>query len=468
MPNRLINETSPYLLQHAHNPVDWHPWGNEALTKARAEDKPILLSIGYSACHWCHVMERESFEDHETAALMNAAFVNIKVDREERPDLDNIYMNAVQGLTGQGGWPMTVFLTPEGVPFFGGTYFPPDDRRGMPSFKRVMAAVLDAYTNRRDDVAQSSERVRDYLLRRADMQSATGELTPALLDLAGAEMHQGFDPAFGGFGTAPKFPQPMNLEYLLRTARRTGDQRALEMVTATLDHMAMGGIHDQIGGGFHRYSTDARWLVPHFEKMLYDNAQLARIYIAAFQFTGAAHYRGVAEDILDYVTREMTSPEGGFYSTQDADSEGEEGKFFVWTPQELEEVLGETDALIVGRYYGVNEGGNFEGKSILWIPRAPMTVARELGITLEQLAAAIDRAGPLLYAVREQREHPARDEKVLTAWNGMMLRAFAEAAAVLDRRDYAAVAEKNAAFLLRELRRDGRLLRSYKDGRALL
>jgi uncharacterized protein YyaL (SSP411 family) len=467
MANRLIDETSPYLLQHAHNPVDWYPWGEEALRRARDENKPILLSIGYSACHWCHVMERESFEDPEIARLMNDNFVNIKVDREERPDLDTIYMEAVQAMSGHGGWPMTVFLTPDGVPFYGGTYFPPTDRLGMPGFQRVLTSIAEAYRRAPDEIRRSAEQLRSQLGR-----SLMGHEAGALDERVAAAAYQGlaasFDARHGGFGGAPKFPQPMNLEFLLRYYKRTGEPHALEVARVTLDHMRRGGIYDQLGGGFHRYSTDDVWLVPHFEKMLYDNALLARVYLEAYQVTGDEAYRQVVEETLGYVLREMTGPEGGFYSAQDADSEGEEGKFFIWTPREIAEVLGLEDAPLVTAYYGVTEQGNFEGRNILHLPRPVEEVAQAHGDSPARVHDAVERARRLLFAAREKRVKPGRDEKILTAWNGLMLRAFAEAARVLGHADYRATAEKNAAFLLANLRRDGRLLRTYKDGRARL
>src|SRR5882762_7367750 len=369
MGNRLAQETSPYLLEHADNPVDWYPWGEEALTRARTEHKPILLSICYSACHWCHVMARESFEDPQTATLINRDFVAIKVDREERPDLDQIYMRATQAMTGSGGWPMTVFLLPDGTPFFAGTYFPPTDRFGMPSFQRVLAAVADAFAKRPADVEETAAQVRDFL-HRPSVPLAVGELTPALLDEAAAQLARDFDPTHAGFGGAPKFPQPMLVDVLLRHHVRTGQPAALEMALQTLRAMANGGIHEQLGGGFHRYAVDERWLVPHFEKMLYDNALLARAYLDAWQLTHDAAFRRVAEDTLAFVLREMTSPEGGFYSSLDADSEGEEGRFYVWTPQELETALGADQAGVVATAFDVTAGGNFEGRNILH-PVAP-------------------------------------------------------------------------------------------------
>ncbi len=467
MANRLKDETSPYLLQHAHNPVDWYPWGDEALRRARDENKPILLSIGYSACHWCHVMERESFENPQIAQLMNDLYVNIKVDREERPDLDAIYMEAVQAMTGQGGWPMTVFLTPDGLPFYGGTYFPPTDRHGMPGFARVLLSVHDAYRNSHDRILQSAENLRAHL-GRSIMGHDAGTLDNSIAVAAVQGLAATFDARHGGFGGAPKFPQPMNLEFLLRYARRTGDAQALQMAGITLDRMLEGGIYDQLGGGFHRYATDEIWLVPHFEKMLYDNALLARVYLEAFQMTGNPAYRRVVEETLDYVLREMTAPEGGFYSAQDADSEGHEGKYFIWTPRQIEEILGADDARIVCAYYGMTEGGNFEGANILHLARSAEEVAARHGISADAVREIVARARPALLSAREGRIKPGRDDKVLTAWNGLMLRAFAEAARALGRADYRAVAERNAAFLLDRMSRDGRLLRTYKDGSAKL
>jgi uncharacterized protein len=465
--NRLANETSPYLLQHKDNPVDWYPWGEEALKRAREEDKPVLLSVGYSACHWCHVMERESFEDDETARMMNEHFVNIKVDREERPDIDSIYMAAVQALTRHGGWPMTVFLTPDGAPFYGGTYFPPVPSRGMPSFQQLLLSVADAYENRRDEVLQSAESVRDYL--RASTGAAMPEAESAgteLLDRAAASLLSQLDRRFGGFGGAPKFPQVMNLEVLLRHYHRTGDRSALDGVELTCRQMAQGGIYDQLGGGFARYSVDAYWLVPHFEKMLYDNALLSRLYLETYQATGDAFYRRIAEETLDYVLREMTSEEGGFYSAEDADSEGEEGKFYVWTPGELEAALGPEDASLAARYWDVTERGNFEGKNILHVVRPPEAVADEFGLSPEDLWERIVEIREKLFAVREERVRPGRDDKVLAAWNGLMLRSFALAAHVTGREDYREAAVKNATFIVEKLKENGRIHRSYKDGRA--
>ena len=454
MSNRLAQETSPYLLEHANNPVDWYTWGPEALARARRENKPILLSIGYSACHWCHVMARESFEDSEIAALINRDFVAIKVDREERPDLDQVYMRAVQAMTGSGGWPMTAFLLPDATPFFAGTYFPPSDRFGMPSFRRVLAAVTDAFSNRMGEVEATATQVREYLQRPA-VPLAAGSLTPALLDEAYTRLARDHDPTNGGFGSAPKFPQPMLVDFLLRSHRRTGDPSVLAMAQQTLQAMAAGGMYDQLGGGFHRYSVDERWLVPHFEKMLYDNALLPRAYLDAWQLTGDAGFRRVVEETLAFVQRELLSPDGGFYSSLDADSEGEEGRFYVWTPHELELALGVDDATAVARAFDVSDAGNFDGRNILH-PMTPDASAVLAGVRERLLAA---RAG---------RVRPHRDEKVIAGWNGLMLRAFAEAGRVLDRPDLLSIAEANARFLLSRMRTGERMRRSYKDGRATL
>ncbi len=465
MSNHLAHETSPYLLQHAGNPVDWFPWGEEALHKARVEDRPIFLSIGYSACHWCHVMAHESFEDERVAVILNEHFVSIKVDREERPDLDRIYMSAVQALTGSGGWPMSVFLSPEGEPFYGGTYFPPVRRYGMPSFTDVLLAVADAWQNRRQELVEGGQQLVNVIERQMALGggSETSDVKRQTLSAAFERLDRDFDEAHGGWGRAPKFPQPMILEFLLRHHRVTGEPRALGMVTRTLEAMARGGMYDQIGGGFHRYSVDDHWLVPHFEKMLYDNAQLARVYLHGWQATGEPFYRTIAEEILDYVVREMTDSSAGFYSTQDADSEGEggrtasEGKFFVWTPDEIHRVLGDQADRFI-KVYGVTGRGNFEGKNIL-----------ELEGSLEE-REALAEARRRLFEAREQRVHPGRDDKVLTSWNGLMLAAFAEAARVLGRDDYRrgrgylSLARRNADFLLNELRTaEGRLYHTWKD-----
>jgi hypothetical protein len=466
--NKLINETSPYLLQHAHNPVDWYPWGPEAFEKARAEDKPVLVSIGYSACHWCHVMERESFEDEETAALMNEHFVNVKVDMEERPDIDKIYMSYVQMTTGSGGWPMNVFLTPDKRPFFGGTYFPPDNRYNMPGFRRVLASIADVWATRRDELLFSANEVIGEM-RRLAIAEMTGEALEAdHLENAFQYFVRYFDARNGGFGGAPKFPPAMSLEFLLRYFKRTGNVNALEMVSHTCLKMAHGGIYDQLGGGFHRYAVDSVWLVPHFEKMLYDNAQLASVYLHLFQATKDEFHKRIAVEILDYTTREMMHPEGGFFSAQDADSEGVEGKFFVWTPEEIAAVIGADDARAFCHYYDVSEEGNFEEKNILNVRHTLAETAAALGTDVAGLTAALERGRRALFAEREKRVKPFRDEKILTAWNGLMLSAFAEAAAILGREDYLTVARRNADFLLGELMKDGRLLRSWKDGTAKL
>jgi uncharacterized protein YyaL (SSP411 family)/aryl-alcohol dehydrogenase-like predicted oxidoreductase len=466
-PNRLVHATSPYLLQHAHNPVDWYPWGEEALRRAHDEDKPILLSIGYSACHWCHVMERESFENEETAALMNAHFVCVKVDREERPDLDDVYMAATMALNqGQGGWPMTVFLTPEQQPFFAGTYFPPDDRYGRPGFPSLLKRIAERWEAERDRIRAQGHDVVEHL-RQGATASPGGSLGTAELDRAAAQLANDFDERFGGFGRAPKFPPSGALLLLLRVHRRTGDAHALEMVTKTLDEMARGGMYDHLGGGFHRYSVDERWLAPHFEKMLYDNALLARTYLEAHQATGQPFYARVAREILAYVRREMTSPEGGFYSATDADSEGEEGRFFVWTPDEVEAVLGAEDARVFCEYYDVDSRGNWEGHSILNTSRTGTAVAARVGLPPDELVRRVDGMRERLYAARRERVPPALDDKVLTAWNGLMISAFAEGHRVLGDPGLLETATVAARFVLRALRRpEGGLLRSFRAGSA--
>ena len=463
MANHLATETSPYLLQHAHNPVDWRPWGEDALALARAGNRPILLSIGYAACHWCHVMERESFENETTAALMNEQFVCIKVDREERPDIDAIYMQATQAMTGHGGWPMTVFLTPQGEPFFAGTYYPPEDRQGMPSFQRVLQGVSDAWANRQDSVTKTTASMRDLYAASTERTRGTGTMDERLLSRAVSSLVQRYEPRFGGFDGAPKFPPTMTLDFLLRQWARTGEANALEMVTHTVRRMVRGGIYDQVGGGFARYSVDAYWLVPHFEKMLYDNALLVRLGAHVWQATGDAEVRRVTEETLGWLTREMTSPEGGFYSSLDADSEGHEGRYYVWDSGELASLLGE-DAALLKAYWGVTPEGNFEGGNILFVPHDPSAVARAQGVTEPELRTAIDRAARLLYDARERRIRPARDEKILAGWNGLMLRGVAEAARVFGDGELRAMALRNGEFLFRELVRDGRVLRSYKDG----
>jgi uncharacterized protein YyaL (SSP411 family) len=465
MPNRLAQETSPYLLQHAHNPVDWYPWSKEALERARQEDKPILLSIGYAACHWCHVMAHESFEDPAIAQVMNERFINIKVDREERPDIDAIYMQAVQALTGHGGWPMTVFLTPFGDPFYGGTYYPPEERQGMPSFRRVLDAVTDAYRNKPDAVAQTSRQLRE-IYEAASMQARSdGALTSHALDIAYRGVAQKYDVRHGGFEGAPKFPPTMTLDFLLRYWKRTGTDYALEMVTDTFRKMAHGGIYDQVGGGFHRYAVDAVWLVPHFEKMLYDNALLVRLGANLWQGTHDDEVRRVTEETVKWVEREMTSPEGGFYSSLDADSGGEEGRFYVWTMQELDTVLGKTSP-VVKEYYGVTAGGNFEGRNIFHIRTDISLAAARVGLDRERLGRVIADAKTKLYTARSKRTRPARDEKILASWNGLMLRGLATAARAFENGEIAKLAERNGDFLFSQMVKDGRVARSWSKSGA--
>jgi uncharacterized protein YyaL (SSP411 family) len=466
--NNLIHETSPYLLQHANNPVEWYPWGEEAFDKARRENKPVLLSIGYSACHWCHVMAHESFENEDIAKLMNELFVNIKVDREERPDLDQIYMNAVQMMTHHGGWPMTVFLTPDGVPFYGGTYFPPQDRYNIPGFPRVLIGVAEAYRDKQDDIRETGKSLVSELKRLSETAGSDHPIEVELLNGAYTGIARNYDAVNGGFGGAPKFPPAMTLEFLLRTYVRTGDREALDMVAYTCQKMANGGMYDQLGGGFHRYSVDARWLVPHFEKMLYDNALLSRLYLHYFQVSQAPWARETAEGILDYVLREMTHPEGGFYSTQDADSEGHEGKFFVWDIDEIRTALDEPQASLFCTYFDITESGNFEGKNILNVTRSLEEIATGYNVPVPASALhdSLNESKRKLFEIREQRVKPDRDEKILTAWNGLMLASFAEAGVILGRTDYTDAARTNAEFVLSNLRRDGSLLRTWKDGQA--
>jgi uncharacterized protein len=462
--NRLAGETSPYLLQHADNPVDWYPWGDEAFARARAEDRPVLLSIGYSACHWCHVMAHESFENREIATLINERFISIKVDREERPDVDSIYMQAVIAISGHGGWPMTVFLTPSGEPYFGGTYFPPVDRQGLRGFPYVLDAAATVYRERRDEVTQAADQLR-RALEPPSLSPGTG--AEADLGAAAAQLVASTDIRHGGFGAAPKFPHPAALDFLLRRHRTSSDSRLLDAALISLDHMARGGIHDQVGGGFHRYSVDGLWSIPHFEKMLYDNAQLAPVYLHAHQLTGDHRWRGVVEDTLDHALRELRLPGGGFASSQDADSPGGEGSYFVWTPPQLTEVLGDDDGALAARVFGASEAGNFEHRTTVLSMPFPLTqVARSLGISGDALADRVDGIRRRLLAARQQRLAPARDDKVLTSWNALMLGALAEAGAALARPDYVDAARQCADFLLSELRPDGVLLRTWKDGRA--
>ena len=467
-PNGLVDETSPYLLQHAYNPVQWFPWGTEALDLSRSSDRPILLSVGYSACHWCHVMERESFEDETIAKLMNELFVNIKVDREERPDLDEIYMGAVQAMTGSGGWPMTVFLTPDLRPFYGGTYFPPEDRHGRPGFPTVLGAVAQHYRDQREKVDEQADRLKTLLTQNASLASAPSNLDDASSwwDAAFGQLSEAFDAEHGGFGGAPKFPGSMNLAFLLRHSRRENDAESLRMVELTLRKMARGGMYDQIGGGFHRYSVDERWLVPHFEKMLYDNALLTWVYLEALQMTGDMLYGTVATQTLDYVLREMTRVGGGYYATQDADSEGEEGKFFVWSPEEIERALGE-DAALFSRYFGVTQEGNFEGgSSILHVAEELPELARSLGVDETEFERVVESGKVKLFAARQGRVAPARDDKIIVAWNGLMMSAMAQGFNVLGEAAYLNSAREAASFILSELVVEGELMHTWKDGRA--
>ena len=453
MANRLADETSPYLLQHADNPVDWYPWGDEALAQARECDRPILLSIGYSACHWCHVMAHESFEDAETAAYMNENFVCIKVDREERPDVDAIYMEAIQSMTGHGGWPLTAFLDTEAAPFYGGTYFPPEPRHGMPSFRMVLGAVTESWQSQRERIREAAGRIREQLGAVGRIEPSSEPLAPAILDGAVRQLRMLADMTNGGFGSAPKFPPASAVELLLARGE------AEDVVTTTLDAMACGGIHDQVGGGFARYAVDTVWLVPHFEKMLYDNALLARAYLHGWQALGHDRWREVCERTLDWMLREMRGAEGGLYSALDADSEGEEGRFYVWRPDEIRPVLeavglGDSVDELLG-YWGVTEAGNFEGSNILHVPGGPAA----------ERPPALDAAREALYAARSQRVWPGLDDKRICSWNALAIAALADAGAVLGRADYVEAAVAGAEFVHERLRDDeGRLLRTWKDG----
>jgi uncharacterized protein YyaL (SSP411 family) len=470
MPNHLSRESSPYLLQHQNNPVDWYPWGEAAIEKARREEKPIFLSIGYSACHWCHVMEHESFESEAIAAVLNEHFVAVKVDREERPDLDQIYMNAVQMLTGRGGWPMSVFLTPELKPFYGGTYWPPTGRQGMPGFDQILAAVVDAWQHRREQAITAAEQLTAEI-QKIGTQQEGGDANSLSFDLISGAVNQlarAFDRTFGGFGQAPKFPHPMDLQLLLAAYSRNKQPGLLDMVRLTLDRMAAGGIYDHLGGGFARYSVDERWLVPHFEKMLYDNALLARVYTDAYLVTQDANYARVVRETLDYVLRDMTDPAGGFYSTEDADSEGEEGLFYTWTADEIDAVLGDERGATFGRVFDVTDVGNFEGRSILNLPKTIEQCAKILKRTPEELEADLAESKRELWAVREQRVHPGKDDKVIVAWNGLMIDSMARAGAALGEPRYVAAAVAAAEFVLREMQHEGRLLHTWRHGRAKL
>ncbi|WP_434347761.1 thioredoxin domain-containing protein [Myxococcus virescens] len=467
--NRLAREPSPYLRQHAHNPVDWFPWGAEALAKAKAENKPILLSVGYSACHWCHVMAHESFESPETARLMNEGFINIKVDREERPDLDQIYQGVVQLMGQGGGWPLTVFLTPDLKPFYGGTYFPPQDRYGRPGFPRLLMALRDAWENKQDEVQRQSAQFEEGLgeLATYGLEAAPAVLTAADVVGMGQRMAKQVDAVHGGFGGAPKFPNPMNFALMLRAWRRGGGAPLKDAVFLTLERMALGGIYDQLGGGFHRYSVDERWLVPHFEKMLYDNAQLLHLYAQAQQVEPRPLWRKVVEETVAYVRREMTDVGGGFYAAQDADSEGEEGKFFVWRPEEVHAALPEAQAELVLRHFGIKPGGNFEhGATVLEVVVPVAELARERGVSEDAVERELAAAKQALFDARERRVKPGRDDKLLSGWNGLMIRGLALASRVFGRPEWAKWAADAADFVLEKAWDGTRLARSYQEGQA--
>ncbi len=472
--NRLFLESSPYLLQHAHNPVNWYPWGDEAFESARRLGWPVFLSVGYSTCHWCHVMEEESFEDEEIARYLNENFISIKVDREERPDVDGVYMTAVQLMTGRGGWPMSVWLTPDRKPFYGGTYFPPrdGDRGASVGFLTVLRKLKEVYATQPTKVSQSSDQLSGAIQKQlAEIPNAAGMPGPEVLKSAFQQYRERFDETNGGYKGNPKFPSSLPIRLLLHYNRREGDPQALRMATMTLERMAAGGIHDQVGGGFHRYSTDERWLVPHFEKMLYDNALLTLAYLDGFQVTGRKDFARVAREILRYADRDMSAPGGGFYSATDADSptptgRREEGWFFTWTLAEVEAVLGKDRARVALAYYGVTPSGNFEGRSILHTPKSLEQVARDLKMPVGKAGSIVEEARALLYAARAKRPPPHRDEKILMSWNGLMISAFAQSALVFGEPAYARRAERAAEFLLTQMRRNGRLKRSYKDGAA--
>ena len=473
--NRLADATSPYLLQHAHNPVDWYPWGEEAFERARAEDKPIFLSVGYSACHWCHVMERESFENEAIAAFLNEHFVSIKVDREERPDVDDIYMTAVQMMTGSGGWPMSVFLTPDLKPFYGGTYYPPSDMMGRPGFMTLLHALADAWENKRQEVLSNADDLTRLVTQSMTETAGAGNVTPALIEQAVAQLEASFDPEYGGWGRAPKFPSSPSIRLLLREFLRTAEPKLLHMATTTLDKMAYGGMYDQLGGGFARYSVDNEWLVPHFEKMLYDNAQLAQAYIEAYQLTKDPLYRRIATEIFEYELRDMRDARGGFHSAEDADSEGEEGKFYLWTYDEIMGVLGNEDGELFAAYYNVQPGGNFSsheyyhaGKNILHMPLPADTVASQLGMTEDELEAKMAPLREKLMAVRAQRVRPGLDDKVLTSWNGLMISALAQGYQVFGDMRYLKAAREAAMFILTDMVGDRRLFRSHWHGKSAI
>ena len=472
--NRLIYESSPYLLQHATNPIDWFPWGTEAFDKAKREDKPVFLSIGYSTCHWCHVMEHESFSDPEVAELLNRSFISIKVDREERPDIDQVYMTVVQAMTGSGGWPMTILMTPDKEPFYAGTYFPKDDRWGRPGLMQLLPQIADVWQNNRQKVLSSADEIVRYVKRLNKSQPGTG-LDRRILDQAYQALAERYDPEYGGFGKSPKFPSPHQLNFLLRRYHHTQNKQALAMVEKTLIQMRLGGIYDQIGFGFHRYSTDAQWLVPHFEKMLYDQAMLIMAYTEAYQATGNAFYAGVAEEIITYVLRDMTAAQGGFLSAEDADSEGVEGKFYLWTVQDIKNTLGQKDAELFIKAFNVKDSGNFQeagpgtniDENILHLKKPLPELAKELDIAETQLRKSLEVGGRKIFHEREKRIHPFKDDKVLTDWNGLMIAALAQAGNVLDNRQYTKAARKAADFILQNLTQDnGRLLKRYRKGKA--
>jgi uncharacterized protein len=466
--NRLINESSPYLLQHAHNPVDWYPWGAEAFERAKKEDKPIFLSIGYSTCHWCHVMEHESFENERIARIMNESFVCIKVDKEQRPDVDEIYMNAVVLTTGSGGWPLSVFLTPEGKPFYGGTYFPPKDAFGRPGFERLLLSVAEAWKSKRREMIDSSDKLSEFLQKSTQSRRRKTGLSAEILRNAFDHFRDMFDSVNGGFGAAPKFPQPTNLSMLLGQWRRAGETQALNIVEKTLDAMAAGGIYDHVGGGFHRYSTDARWLVPHFEKMLYDQALLSKVYLQARQITGKKHYARIAREILDYVLRDMADPAGGFYSAEDADSEGREGTFYLWQPGQIASILEQNEARLFNARYGVTKHGNFEGhKTILSIATPVEQLAKEFQTDPVALANSLSSARTKVFAARAKRIRPHRDDKVIAGWNGLMISSLAYGGFVLREKKYMDAAVRCADFVLKMLYTNGRLRRYYRDGQTV-
>jgi uncharacterized protein YyaL (SSP411 family) len=472
--NRLIHESSPYLLQHAANPINWFPWGQEAFETAKREDKPIFVSIGYSTCHWCHVMERESFSDKEVAELLNKNFIAIKVDREERPDIDSVYMTVTQALTGSGGWPMTIFMTPDKKPFYAGTYFPKHQRWGRPGMMELLPKIAEAWRNDRQKILTSADQITQHVIRLSSRQPGT-KLDQEILGQARQFFVQAYDPEYGGFGKSPKFPSPHQLNFLLRRYYHTRDEQALAMVEKTLTQMRRGGIYDQLGFGFHRYSTDARWLVPHFEKMLYDQAMLIMAYTEAYQATGKAFYAMVAEEIITYVLRDMTSAQGGFYSAEDADSEGIEGKFYLWTPKEIKTLLGEKDAALFNQVFNVKDGGNFEDagpghhidQNILHLQKPLPELAKEVGIPENQLNKQLEVSRQILFDARQKRIHPFKDDKILTDWNGLMIAALAKAGYVLDKQAYTTAASTAADFILQNLTADnGRLLKSYRKGKA--